>query len=135
MNKSKIDNEEVEWFLAAAFNTWYTRCPIEGKYLAGECRQIDALCHWYISSDRRDNAIYDASWLWASIKNSHPLLWLENSNETLFSVQILEGCFPMFWDSLRGYYVQMILYCANFRWLAGDFTIQEMLTKQGKSKK
>ena len=67
------------------------------------------------NKEKLSAAIYDAKWMDLVFQDTYPDL-LASTNQAVFAKTILDGCFPMFYDNLVGYYRGMTLDISNFGW-------------------
>ena len=53
------------------------------------------------------------------LKECYPDL-VANTNQAFFAMEVLNGCFPMFYDDIGAYYRQITLDASNFGWMFGQ---------------
>jgi hypothetical protein len=119
--------EEIEVVSRACFKLWADSHPdlVKNYTFSGSYHRFDKLTRWYVRSKTRNYELYNIEWLWRSLQELYPHIYLDNNIGNV-TTHVLESCFPMFWNLLEGHYRMSLFYYANFGWFVGDLDTKEL---------
>jgi len=121
---------EFELICRTCWSNWASKfSQIVNSYkFSGEYSKFLKLSKFYISSKKRDDEIYKVEWLFDYLEEFYPVV-VSDSNIGKLTCHILDGCFPMFWDSFQNNYIKSIFIWANLGWFVGDLDTDELIEK------
>ena len=131
--KQRPAAKEIEIMTKACFKVWAEAYPNEfNTYVfSGDYSKFDKLTRWYVKSDRRDDEVYRAEWLFDSLRTLRPK-FIADGNVGIVTTHVIESCFPMFWDSFQDHYRLSLFHVANLGWFVGDLDTDELCEQLGK---
>lgn len=121
---SEPEIEQIERGCFAQWGTHYREMMLEYDF-SGDRVTSMSFTKWYAKRDRRDDHVYDPSWLVPTLSTLYPDA-LADSNVENITVHALESCFPMFWDHLQTRYGQSLSTYGMLGWFVGDRDTEEL---------
>ena len=152
--RKKFDFEEVEIISKGVLGYWYNS---QKDYIKVGEKVLDKptnsffdtqknLCKFYISKKKREDFVYDDSWLWPCFNELYRL-WPRNYDEVYqkirsesqyqgeivtcniinLALDILSGSFPMYWNTLSSHYVEQMIFAAQMGYFIGDLDTEELV--------
>jgi hypothetical protein len=133
--KQRPTAKEIEIVSRASFKTWAETYPnaVNTYIFSGDYSKFAKLTKWYVQSGRRDDEVYDAAWLFDSLKELYPEITADD-NVGNITTHVIKSCFPMFWDTFQSHYRKSLFYYANLGWFTGDLDTEELCEKIEKEK-
>lgn len=108
---------------------------IETNLSPEEYAKFSRLSKWYIMSKFRDDNVYSIQWLWEALGQTYPEL-LQSNNPSSFANDVIESCFPLYWDAYQDNYGRSMQYYAVSGWFNGDLDLDELeIVYSGENKK
>lgn len=105
--KARVDGKclsktEIELISRICFLAWEEVTPnyLKKKAFKSYWYEFEKSMKWYVRKQKRDNMVYANDWLWSEIELLFPH-FLIDSNTNNFTVEVLNSCFPMFWNTLQ----------------------------------
>ncbi len=122
--------KEIEIVSKACFKMWAEVYPNSAKtyVFSGYYTKFNKLTKWYVKSDRRNDEVYSAEWLYNSLSKLYPEITADDNIGNLIT-HIIESYFPMFWDTFQEHYRKSLFYYANLGWFVGDLDTGELCEK------
>lgn len=128
--KRRLTKKEIEITSKASFYTFAEAYPnaVNTDTILSDYKKMNKLTKWYARSGHRDDEVYNADWLLASLMELYPETTADD-NVGNITTHVIESCFPMFWDTFQDRY-RKSLYCyANLGWFVGDLDTEELCEK------
>ena len=124
-----MTSDEIEQVSRRCFEQWASEYPdlLAAYEFSGESNTSKWLTRWFIPASKRDDHVYNVSWLWVLLNELYPQC-TRDTNVGNVTTHVLESCFPMFWDHLQDKYRVSMFYFANLGWFVGDRDTDELET-------